>query len=88
MLYVVEIRREHHDLAKLMSGIREWLDSQRFDPQGFRCNTDPENLIVRLEFKSEPEALACAKVFGWSAEFDRRHVPRFLARKLPFKGFG
>jgi hypothetical protein len=87
MLYVVEIRREHPDLAKLMSGIREWLDAQRFDPQGFRCNTDQENLIVRLEFKSEAEALACAKGVRRSAEFDPRHVPRFLARKLPFKGF-
>ena len=53
MLYLVKIRREREPLAKAMSGIREWLDAQRFEPDAFRCNTDEESVTFRLEFKSE-----------------------------------
>ena len=35
MLYVVEIRRNHEHLAKVMSAIREWLDGRRFEPNAF-----------------------------------------------------
>jgi len=64
MLYVVEIRRERDNLADAMSGIRQWLDAQRFDPQSFRCTSDDESLTMRLEFSSETEAVACASAFG------------------------
>ena len=64
MLYVVEITREREHLAKVMSGIREWLDGQRFEPSVFRCTTDEATATFRLEFKIESEALACAAVFG------------------------
>jgi len=64
MLYVVEIRRERGDLAKIMSGIREWLDAQRFEPDAFRCQTGDESVTVRLEFGSEGAAFACAETFG------------------------
>ena len=64
MLYVVEIRRERERLAKAMSGIREWLDTRRFEPDAFRCNTNEESITFRLEFKSETEAAACADAFG------------------------
>jgi len=64
MLYVVEIRREGGELAKMMSGIREWLDRQHFEPDAFRCVTAEESVTFRLEFGSEGEAMACAETFG------------------------
>ena len=64
MLYVVEIRRRREDLSKAMSEIREWLDAQRYEPDVFRCVTDEDSATFRLEFKFEPEALACANAFG------------------------
>lgn len=63
-LYVVEIRRDGGDLAKIMSGIREWLDRQRFEPDAFRCETGGESVTFRLEFAKEGEASACAETFG------------------------
>jgi len=68
MLYVVEIRREQDDLAKVMSDIREWLDRQRFEPDAFRCVTGEESVTFRLEFGNENEALACAEAFGGSVK--------------------
>ena len=64
MLYVVEIRRERDRLAETMSGIREWLDDHRFQPDAFRCTTDDEGITCRVEFKVESEAIAYAKTFG------------------------
>ena len=64
MLYAVEIRRDREELSTIMARIREWLDSQRFEPDAFRCTTDEETVICRLEFKIESEALACAAAFG------------------------
>jgi hypothetical protein len=64
MLYVVELRGEREELSTLMARIREWLDGQRFEPDAFRCTTDEATVTCRLEFKFEPEAVACAKQFG------------------------
>jgi hypothetical protein len=76
MLYVVEIRRERGDLAKVMSGIREWLDRQRFEPDAFRCVTGAASVTFRLEFGTETEAVACAEAFGGSVKpvGDRPHA--------------
>lgn len=63
MLYAVEIRRDREHLANAMSAIREWLDTRRFEPDVFRCDTDAEHVIFRLEFKQESEAGACADTF-------------------------
>jgi len=63
MLYVVEIRRDREQLAAIMSGIRQWLDGQRFEPDAFRCATNNESVTCRLEFKIENEAIACAEAF-------------------------
>ena len=63
MLYVVEIRRGHDELSTIMARIREWLDAQRFEPDGFRCSTDDATVTCRLEFKFESEAIAFARVF-------------------------
>jgi hypothetical protein len=64
MLYVVEIRRGPDQLSALMARVREWLDSQRFEPDAFRCTTDEATVTCRLEFKFESEAQACANAFG------------------------
>ena len=64
MLYVVELSGEREELSTLMARIREWLDGQRFEPDAFRCTTDEATVKYRLEFKFEPEAVACAKQFG------------------------
>lgn len=64
MLSVVEIRRGRDEVSMLMARVREWLDSQRFEPDAFRCTTDEATVICRLEFKFENEALACANAFG------------------------
>ena len=64
MLYVVEFQREREELSTIMARIREWLDSQRFEPDAFRCTTDQERLTCRLEFKVESEAIAFAEAFG------------------------
>ena len=63
MLYVVEIRRDHHELSTIMARIREWLDAQRFEPDAFRCATEEATVTCRLEFKFESEAFACAQAF-------------------------
>src|ERR1051325_7421183 len=73
-----------------MSGIREWLDGQRFEPSVFRCTTDDENATFRLEFKIESEAVAYAEAFGggvrwvrWAGLFSPSS-----AREFPLEGFG
>ena len=63
MLYLVEIEGARGDLAKVMSGLREWLNLQRFEPDAFRCVTDAKSVIFRLEFGNEAEAVACAESF-------------------------
>ena len=64
MLYVVELRGEREELSTIMARIREWLDSQRFEPDTFRCTTDEATVTYRLEFRVENEAIACAEAFG------------------------
>jgi len=63
MLYVVEIRLGHDELSTIMARIREWLDTQRFEPDAFPCSTDETTVTCRLEFKVESEAIACAGAF-------------------------
>ena len=64
MLYIVEIRRSHDELSTIMARVREWLDSQRFEPDAFRCTTNEHTVICRLEFKIESEAKGCAEAFS------------------------
>jgi hypothetical protein len=64
MLYMVEFRREREELSTIMARVREWLDSERFEPDAFRCTTDAATVMCRLEFKFEGEANAFAAVFG------------------------
>lgn len=63
MLYVVEIRRAHDELSMIMARVREWLDTEHYEPDAFRCSTDETTVTCRLEFKYESEAIACAQEF-------------------------
>jgi hypothetical protein len=64
MQYTVEIQRERETFAQVMSTIRVWLDSQRFEPNEFRCKVDDAVAIYKVAFKFESEARACAEAFG------------------------
>jgi hypothetical protein len=64
MLYTVEIQRERETLAKVMTAIRVWLDSQRFEPATFRCKVDEDVITYSIEFKFESEARACVEAFS------------------------
>ena len=64
MLYAIEITRGREELSKIMSRVREWLDSQRFEPNAFRCTRDETSLTCRLEFKFEDEAIARVEALG------------------------
>ena len=46
VLYIVEIRRENADLAMAMSGIPEWFDAQRFEPDAFRYTSGHAGVIL------------------------------------------
>ena len=75
MLYVVELRGEREQLSTLMARVREWLDAQRFEPDAFRCTTNEKSVTCRLEFKFEPEAIACAKPSLVRAGFEAAVAP-------------
>jgi hypothetical protein len=64
MPYIVEIRRKQADLGKTMSDIREWLDTQHFEPDAFRYAAADNGVTFRLEFRNQSEAAACAEAFG------------------------
>ena len=63
MLYRVEIQRAPGTMTRVMGEIREWLDAKRFEPDSFRCVTDADGIVFRLEFRSESQAQACAQRF-------------------------
>jgi hypothetical protein len=65
-LYPAAISQERRErpLAKVLSDLREWLDAERFEPVTFRCTTENDCIICRLEFQFESEAAACAAVFN------------------------
>ena len=64
MLYIVEFRREHEPLAKIMSAFEYRLDAQHFEPDAFRCKAEEDVITCSVGFKVESEARACAEVFG------------------------
>ena len=63
MLFSVEIRCGAEDLVAVMSRMREWLDAQRFEPDAFRHTAEGSSVTIRVQFKAESEAVACARSF-------------------------
>ena len=62
MLYVVEVA-SGGDLGAAMSNMRSWLDHHRSQPVIFR-QAAGNGMVLRLEFRSEAEAVAFVSAFG------------------------
>ena len=59
MLLTVEIDCGVDDLSRM----REWLDTQRFEPDTFRHTVNGESITITMQFKVESEAIAFARAF-------------------------
>ena len=64
MLFSVEVRCGAEELADIMSRMRQWLDTERFEPDVFRHTIEGESVTIRVQFKVEGEAIAFASTFG------------------------
>jgi hypothetical protein len=62
-LFTVEIDCGVDDLTSAMSRMREWLDTQRFEPDIFRHTVDGESITITVQFKVESEAIAFSRTF-------------------------
>ena len=63
MLLTVEIDCGVDDLTSAMSRMREWLDTQRFEPDTFRHTVHGESITITVQFNVESEAIAFARAF-------------------------
>jgi hypothetical protein len=66
MLYTVEVRLGMDSLVARMSGMREWLDRHRYEPDLFQYRMVPQGAVLRVDFKVENEAFEFAEAFGGS----------------------
>ena len=65
MQYIVEVRVSGRDLVELDGGsMRTWLDHQRIEPHGFRHRRDSAQIMIHIDFNSEPDAIGFARAFG------------------------
>jgi hypothetical protein len=60
----VEIRLERERLPERMAAMRVWLDERRFEPSGFACHEQLDDLVVSVGFSSTNEAEAFAEQFA------------------------
>jgi len=63
-VFTVEICIPEDALTARMTLIREWLDHQHFEPAAFRYTFASRDLLFRVEFTVEAQAVAFAKAFG------------------------
>jgi hypothetical protein len=63
MLFTAEIDCGADDLTSVMSKMREWLDTQRFEPDTFRHTVYGETITITVQFKVESEAIAFSRAF-------------------------
>jgi len=63
MLYIVEVGSVGRDLGATLSNMRMWLDHRRLQPVMFQ-QVAGDGTMLRLEFRSEAEALAFIGTFG------------------------
>jgi hypothetical protein len=47
-----------------MAAMREWLDSNRYEPAKFDCNHDGVDVVLSVEFMLDEAAKAFARRFG------------------------
>jgi hypothetical protein len=66
-LFPVEIRlveRTEDALTTQISAIQEWIDDRGYDPSTFRYTFFDVGILLRVDFKLEPEAIAFASEFS------------------------
>lgn len=63
MLYIVEVSSAGRDIGVVMSNMRTWLDYHRSQPVMFQQIVG-DGTALRLEFRSEVEAIAFVGGFG------------------------
>ncbi len=64
MQYLVEVSVSHGALVSSMAEMRTWLDHRRIEPQGFRHRRNGADIMVHVDFGSEPDAIGFAQAFG------------------------
>ena len=69
-MQIVKVRFPAADLSREMAAMREWLDSNRYEPAKFDCDHDDVDVVLSVEFMLEEAATAFAKRFG------RKDAPR------------
>ena len=62
LIVVVSVRQG--TMVEQMATMRDWLDSEKYQPNAFRYMPDADGGEFRVEFQSEDEALKFAQVFG------------------------
>jgi hypothetical protein len=64
-MFPVEIHASHDaSLMRMMHEMREWLDHRHYEPTVFRSETNDSGWTVRLQFRSQEEALSFARQFA------------------------
>jgi hypothetical protein len=67
--YSVEVHCRADELVDLMSRMREWLDTHRFEPDVFRHSVvDGGAVTIHVQLKVEGEAVAFAEAFSGQRE--------------------
>jgi hypothetical protein len=59
----VKIRMRAADLSREMAAMREWLDSNRYEPAKFNCDQDGVDVVVSVDFVLDEAAAAFARRF-------------------------
>ena len=61
---IVKVRFPAADLSREMAAMREWLDSNRYEPAKFDCDHDGVDVVLSVKFMLDVAANAFAKRFG------------------------
>ena len=61
---IVKVRFPAADLSREMAAMREWLDSNRYEPAKFDCHHDGVDVVLSVEFMLDEAATAFAKRFA------------------------
>jgi hypothetical protein len=56
--------KERIFFSRTWQTVREWLDTNRVQPSGFRYNFEDTGLVFRVDFAIEAQAVAFAHAFG------------------------
>jgi hypothetical protein len=63
-MQIVKVRFPAVDLSREMAAMREWLDSNRYEPVRFDYDHDGVDVVLSIEFMLDEAAKAFAKRFG------------------------